>query len=63
MRTVDDAEPALITLQCQIASKLDIDSIRIVKAGYQRRTMTIGFPAAALIALLGIGTLLYALIH
>jgi hypothetical protein len=35
-RTADKAEPALITLEDQIASKLDIDSIRIVKAGDER---------------------------
>lgn len=62
-RTADRAKPALVTLQDQIASKLDIDSIRIVKAGYERRNMRIVLPAALLIALLGIGTLLFALIH
>jgi hypothetical protein len=63
-RTADKAEAALITLQDQIASKLDIDSIHIVKAaGNERARMTVVLPAAGLIALLGIGTLLYALIH
>jgi hypothetical protein len=62
-RTADKAEPALITLEDQIASKLDIDSIRIVKAGDERARMTVVLPAAGLTALLGIGTLFYALIH
>jgi hypothetical protein len=57
VRTADEAEPALITLQDQIASKLDIDSIRIIKTGQQTRIMRFGLPpAAALTALLGIGT-------
>ena len=62
-RTADKAEPALITLEDQIARKLAIDSLRVVKAGYERRIMTIALPVAGLLALLGIGTLLYALIH
>ena len=59
----DTAEPALITLEDQIASKLDLDSIRILKAGHERTIMTFVLPAAMLTALLGIGTLLYALIR
>lgn len=62
-RTADAAEPALITLEDQIASKLDIDSIRILRAGHEMRIMTFALPAAVLTALLGIGTLLYALIR
>jgi hypothetical protein len=62
-RNADTARPAIIRLEDQIASKLDIDSIRMLKAGHERPSVTIALPAAVLIALLGIGTLVYALIH
>ena len=62
-RIADTAEPALLTLEDQIASKLDIDSLRILKAGHERPIMTFALPAALLIVLLGIGTLLYAVIR
>lgn len=62
-RIAGTAEPALITLEDQIASKLDIDSLRLLKAERERTTITFALPAAVLTALLGIGTLLYAVIR
>ena len=60
-RSADEAEPALIALQDQITSKLDIGSIHTVRAGRERGIMTVALPG--LTTLLGIGTLLYALIR
>jgi hypothetical protein len=60
-RSADQAEPALIALQSQLTSKLNISSIHTVTAGRERGIMTVALPG--LTTLLGIGTLLYALIH
>jgi hypothetical protein len=60
-RSADQAEPALTALQGQLTSKLNISSIHKVSAGRERGIMTVALPG--LTALLGIGTLLYALIH
>jgi hypothetical protein len=60
-RTIEQAEPAIIELEEQVASKLDIDSIRIVKP--ERGIISIGLPAVGLATLVSIGALLYALIH
>lgn len=61
--SADQAKPALIDLQDRVASELDIGSIRIVSSGRARAIITIAVPGMLLAVLVGIGTLIYALIH
>ncbi len=57
------AEPAIVQLEEQIASRLDIPKIRIVTAERSAGIIKIGLPGAGLAALVCIGALLYALIR
>jgi hypothetical protein len=61
--SADRAKPALIALQDRVASELDIGSIRIVRADRGRAIITIALPGMLLAVLVGIGTLIYALIR
>ena len=60
-RTIEQAEPAIIELEDQVASKLDIGSVRIVKPERGSGIIKIGLPAAGLAALVNIGALPYVL--
>jgi hypothetical protein len=61
--TIEQAEPPIIKLEKQVASKLGIHSIQIVKPECKSGIIHIGLPAAGLAALVSFGALLYALIR
>jgi hypothetical protein len=61
--SAEQAVPALLELQGKVADELNIHSIRILKSPRGRGLITVAVPGLLLALLVGIGTLIYALIH